>query len=80
MQIHVYRKKNGAFPDSLDQLDLPELAELRIDPFSGRDFVYRPSDAQVLLYSFGANFQDDGGRHAYWKKEGDVVFWPVQQK
>lgn len=80
VQIHVHRQKNGAFPDSLDQLDLPDLAELRIDPFSGRDFVYRPSDAQFLLYSFGDNCQNDGGRHTNWKKDGDVVFWPVQKK
>ena len=80
VHLHDYRQKNGAFPDSLDQLDLPDLAELRIDPFSGRDFVYRPSDAQFLLYSFGDNLQDDGGRHAYWKKEGDVVFWPVPKE
>ena len=66
--------------DSLDRLDLPNLAELRIDPFSGRDFVYRSTDAGFRLYSFGDNFQDDGGRHAFWKKEGDVVFWPVQKE
>lgn len=80
VQIHVYRKNNGAFPDSLDQLDLPDLGELRIDPFSGRDFVYRPNGAQFLLYSFGANLQDDNGRHTNWLGDGDVVFWPVQKE
>jgi len=80
VHLHDYRQKNGVFPDSLNQLDLPNLAELRIDPFSGRDFTYRTTDAGFQLYSFGANFQDDGGRHTYWKKEGDVVFWPVQPK
>lgn len=80
VHLHDYRKKNGALPDSLDQLDLPDLAELRVDPFSGRDFVYRPSDAQFLLYSFGDNCQDDGGRHTNWKKDGDVVFWPVPKE
>ncbi len=80
VQTHVYRKNSGAFPDSLDQLDLPDLAELRIDPFSGREFVYRPSDDQFLLYSFGEDFDDDNGRHTNWKGDGDGVFWPVQQK
>ena len=77
VQIHVYRKKNGAFPDSLDQLDFSDLAELRLDPYSGRDFAYRSTDKGFQLYSFGANFQDDGGRHTNWKGDGDVVFWPV---
>lgn len=80
VHLHEYRKKNGAFPDSLDQLDRADLAELRIDPFSGRDLVYRSTDKGFRLYSFGANFQDDGGRHTIWKGDGDVVFWPVQKK
>ncbi|MCH7925741.1 MAG: hypothetical protein IIC51_09425 [Planctomycetes bacterium] len=77
VHLHDYRKKNGVFPASLDQLDLSDLPELRIDPFSGRDFAYRSTEKGFQLYSFGANFQDDGGRHTNWKGDGDVVFWPV---
>ena len=77
VHLHDYRKKNGVFPASLDQLDLSDLPELRIDPFSGRDFAYRSTEKGFQLYSFGANFQDDGGRHTNWKGDGDVVFGPV---
>lgn len=70
----------GNYPASLDQLKSPELEQLKTDPFSGRDFVYKKQAIAFTLYSAGENFKDDGGRHDESWKTGDFVFWPVQQK
>ena len=38
LQLREYRLREGRYPDSLEPLNLQELA---IDPFSGQPFVYR---------------------------------------
>jgi hypothetical protein len=58
--LRAYRLREGRYPDSLEPLDLQELA---IDPFSGRPFIYRLSGARYLLYSVGADGKDDGGHN-----------------
>jgi hypothetical protein len=50
-------KTNGAAPGSLTGLS----KELTIDPYSGKELMYRPDGAYFLLYSIGADFKDDGG-------------------
>jgi hypothetical protein len=70
----------GNYPASLDELKSPSLKQIRTDPFSGRDFVYKKQAASFTLYSVGENFKDDGGRHDESWKTGDFVFWPVQPK
>ncbi|MBP7933880.1 MAG: hypothetical protein KA354_04445 [Phycisphaerae bacterium] len=56
------------------------MSKLRIDPFSGRDFVYKQRSKGFLLYSVAENLKDDGGKHDDSWKNGDFVFWPVQAK
>jgi hypothetical protein len=46
---------------------------LRIDPFSGRDFVYAPRGADYRLYSVGPNLIDDGGNSSDAVAEGDIT-------
>jgi len=44
--------------------------------------IFRRSDDDFILYSFGADFDDDGGTPSKWgygEKGGDQVFWPVQE-
>jgi len=50
-------KANGAAPGSLTGLS----KELTIDPYSGKELIYRPDGAFFLLYSIGEDFKDDGG-------------------
>jgi hypothetical protein len=79
--LWAHRHTHGAFPASLDELDVPNLAELRRDPFSPREFVYRPTADGFIIYSLGVDLVDQDGRHAEdWGFEdgGDYVFWPVQ--
>lgn len=80
-----YRKDKGIYPDDLDTL-LAEayVREIPIDPYSGRPMGYRKTADGFLLYSWGENLADDGGRLGMgptgkprmWAPN-DWVFWPV---
>ncbi len=83
-----YEKDNGAYPESLDTLSAEGyLSEIPIDPYSGRPLVYRRTPEGFVLYSWGANLTDEGGRQGtgrggqprLWQEDGDWVFWPVQR-
>ena len=78
VQLHVYHGKNHTFPDLLDDLKTADLKELRIDPFSGKDFVYKKQDKSFILYSVAQDLKDDGGQHDDSWETGDFVFWPVK--
>ena len=53
--------RTGEFPESLEQLHEVIPWELREDPFSGEDFIYRREGDGYLIYSIGPDLQDDGG-------------------
>jgi len=78
-RLFAHRAKTGRFPTALRYLDAPDLDELRVDPFSGSDFVYKLTRDTFTLYSVADNLRDDGGRHDPKWKNGDFVFWPVQE-
>ena len=77
--ILIHHGKTGSYPASLNELKCADLEEIRIDPFSGRDFVYRLQPSGFLLYSVSFNMKDNGGQHDdQWPPaKDDVVFWPV---
>jgi hypothetical protein len=81
--IELYKARNGRYPGSLDELPAEHTAEVRTDPFSGQDFVYRRTDTGPSLYSVSVDGQDDGGTYFdNWgnnKKKGDYIFWPPQE-
>lgn len=85
LHLFAYQQRMGTFPVSLDELDAPGMTEQRIDPFSGRDMVYRRIPSQeapdgeesFILYSVAGNCKDDGGRHGEQWEADDHVFWPV---
>ena len=92
LALKDYRAKHGAYPDSLDALraDLggvgaaPEMRRSRIqgwklpqDPFSGKAFGYRRKGAGFVLYSWGEDLDDDGGRPndpRRYPADGDLVW------
>jgi hypothetical protein len=82
--VLAHYRKAGEYPASFD--DVPELKRVkkgRIDPFSGKEFVYKKTVDGFTLYSFADDLDDDGGRHdPRWARggDGDYVFWPVQRK
>ncbi len=78
-----YNAESDGYPGALPQLvSAGYLNELPIDPFSNKPFVYKRTRDSFTLYSFGADFDDDGGLHSKWglgEEGGDQVFWPLEQ-
>ena len=80
LNLFVHRHEHGKFPKSLSALHVRDLSELRTDPFSGKDLIYKRKrrGKSFLLYSVSDNGVDDNGEHANWSNDRDFVFWPVQ--
>jgi len=81
LAILQYEANEGQLPKTLDQLIANEyLKHLPMDPYSDKSLVYKPADDSFTLYSIGADFDDDGGKHdkKWGANGGDYVFWPVQ--
>jgi len=83
-----YRKDKGVYPDDLNTLlAAGYVREIPIDPYSGRPLGYRKTTDRCVLYSWGENLTDDGGRLGtgrdgkprMWAFNGDWVFWPVER-
>ena len=81
-----YKNDKGLYPEKLQELTTTGyLKELPMDPFSDKPLVYKKTDDNFILYSFGPNFTDDDGVSAKdskgrvrpWRDNGDTVFWPV---
>ena len=71
------------------QLDAGYLKAIAIDPYSDKPLVYRKGDGDFVLYSFGSDFDDDGGKMGvdyrgrtkkWYTEDGDAVFWPVERQ
>lgn len=80
------RERTGRLPARLADLSPVPPA----DPFTGRPFTYRVVADDFLVYCWGADRDDDGGRHderfgekkprrgaAAAEPDGDYVFWPL---
>jgi tetratricopeptide (TPR) repeat protein len=78
-----YRRAHGDYPESLDRLlEADLLKKLPMDPYSAKPLVYKRTADGFVLYSLGADFDDDGGLHSNWGRDtegGDYVFWPVDK-
>ena len=88
LAVMRYEKQKGRYPASLNELVLAGyLDKLPMDPYSGGPLVYKRKEEGFLLYSFGANLADDGGKLGLgsdgkprmWADNGDWVFWPVPE-
>lgn len=76
-----YNADKSGYPAELSELvSAGYIKEVPIDPFSNKPFVYKQTKENFTLYSFGADYDDDGGLHSNWGavEGGDQVFWPVQ--
>jgi hypothetical protein len=68
LALRRYRLSEGHPAQALRDLAPRYLAELPPDPYTGREFIYRPPggpsmDDQYMLYSAGRDGKDDGGKH-----------------
>lgn len=80
LRMHAYRAEHGEWPKTLRGAMKGELPTLRRDPFSDGDLVYKLKGGQPLLYSVGADGEDDRGRRAEEDslgERGDLIFWPL---
>ncbi|GAG37786.1 unnamed protein product, partial [marine sediment metagenome] len=86
LAIMRYEKEKGQYPASLDELvEAGYLKKLPMDPHSDGPLIYRRTNGGFLLYSFGMDLTDDGGKLGLgsqgtprmWADNGDWVFWPV---
>ena len=57
-----FKGEYGHFPARLEELVPKFVPELPIDPFGGEPFGYRRTDDDYLLFSFGTDGDDDGGK------------------
>ena len=77
LACHLYKAKHKDFPVSLKELSPEFLPELLLDPFTGKDYIYKKTDKGFVVYSLGDNLKDDGGQWGKPKKwEGDFgIVW-----
>lgn len=61
------------YPDKLTELVPKYLKELPDDLFSGRELVYRKTEAGYLFYSVGPNGEDNGGTFESDRPSGDDI-------
>ena len=57
-----YQRQHGTCPESLQALAPVIIVDLPLDPFSGKDFIYRCDAGTYQLYSTGLNQIDDQGK------------------
>jgi membrane protease YdiL (CAAX protease family) len=78
-----YKADKGQLPESLQELlSSGYVEQLPMDPFSNAPLVYNRIDDNFTLYSYGEDFDDDGGLPSEWgkgEKGGDQVFWLVDE-
>jgi len=85
LALQRWRLAKGAYPESLQELaDGGYLQQLPDDPYSDGILKYQKRGDDFVLYSLGADFEDDQGvqdtddrRSHPWHGSGDCVFWPV---
>lgn len=74
LRLYAYRRQRTSYPNTLAQMGV----ESPEDPFTGKDFIYKPKGKGFILYSIGPNLKDDGGVIPREKKsirdEGDIVW------
>lgn len=73
--LKACKGEGGEYPESLAELEELVGRELLADPFSGTSLVYQREGDGFLIYSWGANLEDDGGVPAERRvlEEGDIV-------
>jgi hypothetical protein len=76
--VRLHKQRTGRYPDSLEPLQLGELAT---DPFTGKSFIYKVDPRRgFMIYSVGMNRVDDGGVVAardWFGQQGDLAPQPI---
>lgn len=59
--LELYRRRNGSYPASLNELAPRLLPSVPLDPADGKPMKYKLVDGKPLIYSVGSDLDDDGG-------------------
>jgi hypothetical protein len=76
LALKIYKQKHGYYPDKLFSLSPEIIPELSLDPFTGKDYIYRKEGRGFILYSVGLNEKDDNGVYDPKQKYDDIA-WKV---
>ncbi|NOX59656.1 MAG: hypothetical protein GXP29_12490 [Planctomycetes bacterium] len=66
----LHYKRTGRWPRTLDDLKHAAIATCRIDPYTGKDFLFRPSGDVEIVYSVGIDGKDDKA-----DERKDIMIW-----
>jgi hypothetical protein len=75
LAIERHRLATGQLPPDLDTLVPQYLEQVPVDPSDGRPIRYRHEEAGYVLWSVGADGQDNGGRRRKDVKTGEPCDW-----
>jgi hypothetical protein len=76
LRLELHRYERGAYPQSLDELKMPDGESLPRDPFNGQPFHYTPAVDGYKLWSVGRDGVDNGGKPDFGSSDGgDLVIW-----
>jgi len=83
--LERFKRNAGHYPDTLDPLVPEYLAEVPPDRYDGQPMRYKlDDDGQPLLYSIGANYQDDNGAVGEdwegWPSNDDARRWRPRER
>jgi hypothetical protein len=77
LALQAYKARYGGYPATMEELKSKLGWKLPVDPFSGKDFIYKKQAKVFILYSVGPDMKDDGGRslgdHVQLDSKGDIV-------
>jgi hypothetical protein len=82
MSVLTFKENKSRLPLNLSELQEAGLLEkVPIDPFSGKPIEYKKLDDNFTVYSYGVDFDDDGGVRMvdFDRHNGDLVMWPVKK-
>ncbi len=82
-----YEKERGRHPESLEELlQAGFVHKMPFDFYRNGPLTYKKTEGDFVLYSFGPDFDDDGGvsgtnrgKSRKWADNGDTVFWPGEK-
>lgn len=62
--LELYRRRDGTYPATLEELTPALLPSVPVDPADGSTLRYRVVDGKPLVYSVGVDLDDDNGTFA----------------
>lgn len=75
VELYHFKLASGKYPASFDALPAAAGGFVTLDPFSKNSLIMKTTDDKLLLYSVGADLEDDGGKvNPKAPTDGDFVF------